>query len=101
MHAAPGLRWLQKQMGVASTMALITVGLASFEAHADVRSAIPQAIAGFRLTRPVQIFTPNTLEDHIDGQAQSVKRYLFRQCYYAIYAPGGKEIGRASCRERV
>src|SRR5579875_220095 len=90
MHVAPGSRWLQKQIGVAGTVALMTVGLAHVEARADVRSAIPQAIAGFRLTRPVQVFTPNTLEDHIDGQAQSVKRYLFRQCYYAIYAPGGK-----------
>lgn len=41
------------------------------------------------MAKPVQVYTPNTLEDHIDGQAQSVKRYAFQSCYYAIYAPGG------------
>ena len=41
------------------------------------------------MTKPVQTFSPGTLENHIDGQAESVKKYDFKQCDYAEYAPGG------------
>lgn len=59
-------------------------------AHADSRAALPASAAGFKMTKPVQVFNPGTLENHIDGQAESVKRYQFRQCDYAEYAPGGR-----------
>ena len=58
-------------------------------AHADGKSALPAAVDAFKMTKPVQTFNPGTLENHIDGQAESVKKYDFKECDYAEYAPGG------------
>jgi len=60
-----------------------------FPARADGRSALPAALPPFKMTKPVQVFSPSTLENHIDGQAESVKHYQFSQCDYAEYAPNG------------
>ena len=59
-------------------------------AQADGKSALPPGVDTFKMTKPVQTFSPATLENHIDGQAESVKKYDFKQCDYAEYAPGGK-----------
>lgn len=59
-------------------------------AQADGKSALPAGVDTFKMTKPVQTFSPGTLENHIDGQAESVKKYDFKQCDYAEYAPGGK-----------
>ncbi len=59
-------------------------------AQADGKSALPMGVDTFKMTKPVQTFSPGTLENHIDGQAESVKKYDFKQCDYAEYAPGGK-----------
>ena len=59
-------------------------------AQADGKSALPPGVGEFKMTKPVQTFSPGTLENHIDGQAESVKKYDFKQCDYAEYAPGGK-----------
>jgi hypothetical protein len=59
-------------------------------AHADSKAALPAAVAPFKMTKPVAVFTPTTLENHIDGQAESVKHYQFKQCDYAEYAPNGQ-----------
>jgi len=58
--------------------------------RADGKSALPAAVDTFKMTKPVQTFSPGTLENHIDGQAESVKKYDFKQCDYAEYAPGGQ-----------
>ena len=58
-------------------------------ASADGKSALPAAVPPFKMTKPVQVFSPSTLENHIDGQAESVKHYQFSQCDYAEYAPNG------------
>lgn len=74
-------------------VAVILSGLSalsvSASAHADAKGALPASVDTFKMTKPVQVFTPGTLESHIDGQAESVKKYDFKQCDYAEYAPGG------------
>jgi len=57
---------------------------------ADSRAALPAAVPPFKMTKPAQVFSPATLENHIDGQAESVKHYEFKQCDYAEYAPNGQ-----------
>src|SRR5579862_5115343 len=75
------------------TALLASVGpvlLTGGNARADAKAALPNAVGAFRMTHAPQIFTPSTLENHIDGQAESVKHYQFKQCDYAEYAPGGR-----------
>ena len=71
-------------------MGLTACALGVRPALADGKSALPPSVDTFKMTKPVQTFSPRTLEDHIDGQAESVKKYDFKQCDYAEYAPGGK-----------
>lgn len=60
-------------------------------AMADAKSALPPAVADFKLTKAgVVTFTPATLENHIDGEAEAVKHYDFKECAYGEYAPGGQ-----------
>lgn len=59
-------------------------------AQADGRAALPASAGGFKIHGAVQTFNPGTLDNHIDGQAESVKRYQFKQCTYAEYAPNGQ-----------
>jgi hypothetical protein len=74
------------------TAALLGCGLivVTHTAKADAKSALPVAVPPFKITKPVQVFSPATLENHIDGQAESVKHYQFTQCDYAEYAPNGQ-----------
>ncbi|HLJ54115.1 MAG TPA: DUF6599 family protein, partial [Chthonomonadaceae bacterium] len=58
-------------------------------ARADTRSALPPTVGDFKMTRPAQIYTPATLENHIDGEAEAVKHYDFKECAYGEYAPKG------------
>jgi hypothetical protein len=74
----------------ASALALIAALAPTRPALADGKAALPAAVAGFKMTKPVQVFSPATLENHIDGQAESVKHYQFKQCDYAEYAPNGQ-----------
>ena len=76
---------------VTAVMALAGLGVlcASKPAQADAKAALPASVDTFKMTKPVQTFSPGTLEKHIDGQAESVMRYDFKQCDYAEYAPGG------------
>lgn len=62
----------------------------SLAAHADVKAALPAASGSLKLTQPPMIYTPATLENHIDGEAEAVKHYDFKQCAYGAYAPQGK-----------
>lgn len=59
-------------------------------AHAHAAVTLPQAVQGFRLTHQARVYGPSNLEDHIDGQAESVKRYAFLSDTYGEYAPGGR-----------
>lgn len=84
--------WLHRGVRVAS---LLSLGMAACAlivrpARADGKSALPPGVDTFKMTKPVQTFSPATLENHIDGQAESVKKYDFKQCDYAEYAPGGR-----------
>jgi hypothetical protein len=78
----------------ASALTLAALGsvlmVAPRSANADAKAALPAAVPPFKMTKPVQVFTPATLENHIDGQAESVKHYQFKQCDYAEYAPNGQ-----------
>lgn len=68
---------------------LCTAGIGK-PAGADGKAALPTAVPPFKMTKPVAVFSPSTLENHIDGQAESVKHYQFKQCDYAEYAPNGQ-----------
>ena len=57
--------------------------------RADTRSALPPAVGDFKLTHPAQVYSPATLENHIDGEAEAVKHYDFKECAYGEYAPKG------------
>ena len=62
-------------------------------AGADANSALPSVVGAFKMvhsTGSPQTYTPATLENHIDGEAQSVKEYDFRKTAYAEYAPNGQ-----------
>jgi hypothetical protein len=63
---------------------------ASRSANADAKSALPPAVGDFKLTHPPQTYSPATLENHIDGEAESVKHYDFKECAYGEYAPKGQ-----------
>lgn len=78
------------RVGFVVFVVTLSVPVLSISALADGRGALPAAVAGFKMTKPVQVFNSSTLENHIDGQAESVKRYQFQQCDYAEYAPGGR-----------
>jgi len=75
----------------AATCLLLAGSLcAPIRARADAKSALPPAVGSFKTTKAgVVTYTPATLENHIDGEAEAVKRYNFQQCAYAEYAPGG------------
>lgn len=81
-------RFASGRIAAALACAGFCAGLA-LSAHADVKAALPPGVGAFKQTTQ-KTFSPGTLEDHIDGQAESVKRYDFKQCDYAEYAPGGK-----------
>ncbi len=73
-------------------ISVLAVGFAAAPslARADGRAALPASAGGFKMHGTVQTFNPSTLENHIDGQAESVKHYQFKQCTYAEYAPNGQ-----------
>ena len=73
-----------------TSAALVCGAFAPAVSRADSRSALPPAVGDFKLTHPAQIYTPATLENHIDGEAESVKHYNFKECAYGEYAPKGQ-----------
>ena len=87
------VRHLSVSSFVGRSAVIVLAGLSvlglSRTARADAKAALPAAVDTFKMTKPVQTFSPGTLENHIDGQAESVKKYDFKQCDYAEYAPGG------------
>ena len=73
-------------LGSAAAVGTICMCLTS---RADTRSALPPTVADMKLTHAAQLYTPATLENHIDGEAESVKHYDFKECAYGEYAPKG------------
>jgi hypothetical protein len=70
---------------------LLCLGMAGPRAaHADAKSALPPAAGSFKLTKPVTTFTPATLYDHLDGEAEKFQQYGLRQSAYGEYAPNGQ-----------
>jgi len=64
----------------------------SMRASADAKGALPAGAGSLKQVHSAQsptVYTPATLENHIDGEAQAVKEYNFKACAYAEYAPNG------------
>ena len=79
------------RVGLASI--LVCIGLyvlSATTALADAKSALPASIGDFKLTGAIQTYSPSTLENHVDGEAEAIKHYDFKECAYGVYAPGGK-----------
>lgn len=75
----------------AATTACVAVTVAvALPAFADNKAALPPAVGDLKLTRAPQVYSPATLESHIDGEAEAVKHYDFKECAYGEYAPKGQ-----------
>ena len=59
-------------------------------AWADTKGALPASVADLKLTHAPQVYSPATLESHIDGEAEAVKHYDFKECAYGEYAVKGQ-----------
>ena len=60
-------------------------------AHADGKSALPPAVGTYKTTKAgIVTYTPSTLENHVDGEAEAIKRYDFKECSYAEYGLAGQ-----------
>ena len=66
------------------------LALAAGSSLADAKSGLPPAVGDFKLTGAIQTYSPSTLENHVDGEAEAIKHYDFKECAYGVYAPGGK-----------
>lgn len=77
---------------VIGTLAVVCAGLLTVQkADADAKSALPPTVDNYKFSKAgIQMFTPATLENHLDGEAEALKRYDFKSCAYAEYAPGGQ-----------
>ncbi len=80
-----------RRIALAALLTLLGLSLAGARrADADARSALPPAAGNFKLTKPVVTYTPANLYNHIDGEAEAVLQYHFRQSAYGEYAPNGQ-----------
>ena len=79
-----------KLAALAALASTALFALACSGVRADGKASLPTAVGDFKLTGAVQTFSPAKLEDHIDGEAEAVKHYNFKECAYGVYAPGGK-----------
>ncbi len=77
------------KMFYAGLLVLCCMFMQTNGAHADARSALPKSLGNFRMRGKPTIYTSQTLEQHIDGASQAVQRFEFKNCMYAVYAPGG------------
>jgi len=58
--------------------------------RADTKGSLPASADSFKTTRAgVTTFTPSTLENLLDGEAEALRRYNVKYCAHAEYAPGG------------
>lgn len=77
------------KMIYAALLLLCCMFMQTPRANSDARSSLPKSIGNFRMRSAPIVYTSQTLEQHIDGASQAVQRYLFKNCLYAVYAPGG------------
>ena len=62
----------------------------SAAAHADTKSILPNGVDNLKMTaKGVATFTPSTLENLLDGEAEAIRRYNFKEAAHGEYAPGG------------
>jgi hypothetical protein len=87
-----GIRFSSRQ-AIAS---LVLVLAAAAPCHADTRSALPPSVGDLKLTGAAKLYTPNTLEQLIDGEAEAVKHYDFKECAHGEYAQGGRDNQRVT-----
>ncbi len=59
-------------------------------ARADTKGSLPAAADSFKITKTgIAMFTPSSLENLLDGEAEALRRYNVKECAHAEYAPGG------------
>ena len=59
-------------------------------ASADTKSSLPATADKFKTTKTgIAMYTPSTLENLLDGEAEALRRYNVKECAHAEYAPGG------------
>jgi hypothetical protein len=71
---------------------LLALSLAARHASADATAVLPAVSGSLKMVKSAaspHLFNPGTLENHIDGEAESVKQYGFKSCTYAEYSPTG------------
>ena len=73
-----------------TSLVIAGAACAPLASRADLKAALPPSVGDFKLTHPPQVYSPATLENHIDGEAEAVKHYDFKECAYGEYAPKGQ-----------
>lgn len=71
---------------------LVALSGAARGAAADAKAALPASSGKLKMVKSAtspQLFTPGSLENHVDGEAQAIKQYGFKSCTYAEYSPTG------------
>jgi hypothetical protein len=68
----------------------LTLSLLTGVAHADTKGSLPQAVDNMKMTKAVSMYTANTLEALLDGEAEALRRYDVKECAHAEYGPNGQ-----------
>ncbi len=80
-----------RPMAVLRYAAVAAACLITGAAHADIKAMLPAGVETFKTTKTgVVTFTPSTLENLLDGEAEAIRRYNFKEAAHAEYAPGGQ-----------
>ncbi len=71
---------------------LVATGIALVIAHgarADTKGSLPAGVDNLKLTKPITMYSPSTLESLLDGEAEAIRRYDFKECAHGEYGPNG------------
>ncbi len=71
-------------------MLLLPLSLFAAAAHADTKGSLPASIGNLKMTKAVSMYTANTLEALLDGEAEALRRYNVKECAHAEYGPNGQ-----------
>src|SRR5579859_355357 len=71
-------------------IALAALGSLAGAVRADTKGALPPSVDNLKMTKAVAMFTPGTLENLLDGEAEAIRRYGFTECAHAEYGPNGQ-----------
>lgn len=67
----------------------LLLAIPTIAARADAAAMLAPSAGTFRLVHAPAVYTSANLETHLDGEAEAISRYDFRQDAYGEYAPGG------------